>query len=145
MTPIAVQSKQTLATSRCQVCLRQLDHIVLPVIADAVAIAACSKLSLSELEKNSNQNRRQNFINRGLYVCAGGALRSCRGGRHSNLAKIPLIFCVSCFKFGGLGVLFGEAKPTKVPPWRRDWFGLFLQLDLINSIPGQIQNGVRLI
>jgi len=23
----------------------------------------------------------------------------------------------------GLGALFGRAKPTKSPPWRRDWVG----------------------
>jgi len=23
--------------------------------------------------------------------------------------------------WGGLGALFGGAKPTKAPPWRRDW------------------------
>jgi len=25
------------------------------------------------------------------------------------------------FQFGGLGALFGGTKPTKAPPWRRDW------------------------
>jgi len=25
------------------------------------------------------------------------------------------------FEFGGLGALFGGAKSTQAPPWRRDW------------------------
>jgi len=32
---------------------------------------------------------------------------------------MPLISNVSYFNLGGLGALFGGAKPTKAPPWRR--------------------------
>jgi len=42
-----------------------------------------------------------------------------------KLTKIPLIYTVSRFNFGGLGGMFGEAKPTKATPWRRDWVWLF--------------------
>jgi len=31
------------------------------------------------------------------------------------LTKIPLVYRVSYFNLGGLGALFGEAKPTKAP------------------------------
>jgi len=32
-----------------------------------------------------------------------------------------MVYSVSYFHLGGLGTLFGEAKPTKAPPpWRRD-------------------------
>jgi len=38
-----------------------------------------------------------------------------------NLIKTPMVYSVSYFHLGGLGTLFGEAKPTKAPPpWRRD-------------------------
>ena len=60
----------------------------------------------------------------GLYVCARGGLRSCRGAGgawHSNLTKLPLIYSVSYFDLGGgLEAVFGGAKPTKAPPLRRD-------------------------
>jgi len=58
-----------------------------------------------------SQNRRQIVFNRG--VCAGGLTY--------NLTKIPLSYSVSYFTLEGLGALFGGAKPTKAPPWRRDW------------------------
>jgi len=35
--------------------------------------------------------------------------------------KTPLIYSASRFSLGGLGALFGGAKSTKAPPWRRDW------------------------
>jgi len=34
-----------------------------------------------------------------------------------NLIKSPKIYSVSYFDFGGLGTLFGGAKPTIAPPW----------------------------
>jgi len=37
------------------------------------------------------------------------------------MTKSQLIYSVSCFNLGGLGVLFGGDKPLKAPPWRRDW------------------------
>jgi len=42
------------------------------------------------------------------------------------LTKIPLVYGVSYFNFGGLGASFGGAKPSKAP--RGDWtaeFNLF--------------------
>jgi len=37
------------------------------------------------------------------------------------LTKIPLPYSVSYFQFGGFRALFGWSKPTKAPPYRRDW------------------------
>ena len=61
------------------------------------------------------QDRRQKVFNRGLcssakrlFVCAGGL-------DIIKLTKTPLIYSVSRFSFGGLGALFGGAKPTKAP------------------------------
>jgi len=36
------------------------------------------------------------------------------------LTKTPLIYSVSRFNLRGLGALFGRAKPTKAPQWRRE-------------------------
>jgi len=56
------------------------------------------------------QNRRQKVFN-------SGALPLCRGASHSeNLIKVPLIYSVSYFNFGGIGYLFGRVSPPK-PPW----------------------------
>jgi len=49
----------------------------------------------------------------GLCVCAGGL-------DIENLIKTPMIHNAPYFDLGELGTLFGEAKPTKAPPWRRD-------------------------
>jgi len=38
-----------------------------------------------------------------------------------KLTKNPLIYSVSRFNLGGLGALFGGAKPTKDLLWRWDW------------------------
>jgi len=40
---------------------------------------------------------------------------------NEKLIKPPMIYSVSYFDFGGLSTLFGGAKLTKAPPWRRDW------------------------
>ena len=39
---------------------------------------------------------------------------------------MPQTYSISNFNFGGLGALFVEAKPTKAPPWRQDWTGIFV-------------------
>jgi len=44
-----------------------------------------------------------------------GTLRLCRWALHSENDKTLLIYSVSYFNLGGLGALFGEAKPTKDP------------------------------
>jgi len=59
------------------------------------------------------QNRRQNVFNRGL---CRGALRLFGGVEIIKSTKTPLIYTVSRFNLGGLGALFGRAKPTKAPP-----------------------------
>jgi len=51
----------------------------------------------------------------GLFVCARGGLDIVK------LTKTPLFYSVSRFILGELGALFGGAKPTKTPSWRRDW------------------------
>jgi len=51
---------------------------------------------------------------RGVCVCAGEL-------DIIKLTKIPLIYSVSCFNFGGLELRLGS-MPTKAPPWRRDWW-----------------------
>jgi len=45
------------------------------------------------------------------------------------LTKISLIY-VFHVSIWGLGALFGEAKPTKARPWRRDWMFCGLSLSL---------------
>ena len=68
------------------------------------------------------QNRRQKIFNRGALQFCGGRFALVRGGLEViKLSKIPLLYSVSRFNLGGLGALFGGAKPTKAPPWRRDW------------------------
>jgi len=50
----------------------------------------------------------------GLCSSAGGVV--CAGGVDIiKLTKAPLIYSVSRFNLGGLGALFGGAKPTKAP------------------------------
>jgi len=61
------------------------------------------------------RNRCQTVVNRVALRLCGGTLRSCRGARHSNLTKVPLIYSVSYFNLGGIGAVFGGAKPTKAP------------------------------
>jgi len=58
------------------------------------------------------------FSIEGLYVSTGG-LCIC-AGRGSALTKIQLIYSVSCFNLGGLGVLFRGDKTPKAPAWRRE-------------------------
>jgi len=48
---------------------------------------------LADVQKTSNQKRRQKIFSRGLYI--------------ENLAKTPLIYCVS-YLIRGLGALFGS-------------------------------------
>jgi len=50
----------------------------------------------------------------GFYVCAGGLERLCKGLVN---AKTYFIYSASYFNLGGLGALFGVAKPTKAPSW----------------------------
>jgi len=55
------------------------------------------------------------FSRVGLCSCAGG-LCVCAGGLDIiKLAKTPLIYSVSRFNLGGIGAMFGGAKPTKAP------------------------------
>ena len=49
-----------------------------------------------------------------LYIRVGGL-------DIENLIKTRMIYSVSYFNLGGIGTLFGGVKPTKAPPWRRDW------------------------
>ena len=68
---------------------------------------------------SATQNRRQKVFNRGALKFCGVCL--CGVLDITKLTKIPLVYSVSRFNLGGLGALFGGAKPTKAPPWRRDW------------------------
>ena len=57
----------------------------------------------------SSQNRCQKDFNR-------GALQFCGGIDIIKLTNTPLIYSVSRFNSGGLGVLFGGLSPPKPPP-----------------------------
>ena len=46
-----------------------------------------------------------------------------------KLTKTALVYSASRFNFGGHGVLFGRAKPTKAPPWRRDCRAVHEEVD----------------
>ena len=59
-----------------------------------------------ELDAEPSPESRQQ---RGFMFVRGGAW-------HSKLTKIPLTQSASYFNLGGLGALFGGAKPTKAPP-----------------------------
>jgi len=43
------------------------------------------------------------------------------GALHSNLTKIPRIYCVSCFNLWGAWSFVWGDRPAKALPWRRDW------------------------
>ena len=74
-----------------------------------------------ELHTSLKQNRRQKVVTRGLYVCAGGTLRSCRaGGLEIQIWLKFHEFIVFHISIWWLGAFFGGAKRTKAPPWRRD-------------------------
>jgi len=64
-----------------------------------------------------SQNRRQKVFNRGALRFFRGAYTFVQGGLN---AKTLFIYSIAYFNLGGLGALFGAAKPTKAPPWRRD-------------------------
>ena len=73
------------------------------------------------LSPRFRQNRRQKVFNRGLCVSAGG-LRLCGVAWHSkNWQKLHwfIVFHVSIW--GGAWSFVWGTKPTKAPPWRRDW------------------------
>jgi len=72
---------------------------------------SCLNTTIVPICKNKNgnmQNRRQKVFNRGV-------LQFCGGLDIIKLTKTPLIYSVSRFNLGGLGALFGGAKPTKAP------------------------------
>jgi len=52
----------------------------------------------------------------GVFAVLRGDFSFVRGVDIIKLTKIPLIYSVSLFNFGGLGALFGDAKPTEPPP-----------------------------
>ena len=57
----------------------------------------------------------------GGFAFLRGGFAFVRGGLDiQKLTKTALIHTASCFNLGGLGALFGGAKPTKATPWRRD-------------------------
>jgi len=58
----------------------------------------------------------------GLCVCAGGL-------DIPKLTKTQLIYSVSRFNLGELGVLFGEVRPTKASPWRRDCIRVLVEVE----------------
>ena len=76
------------------------------------------------------QNRRQEVVNRGLYVCAG-ALHLRRRGLIFKFDKNSTDLYCFIFQFGGAWSFVRGAKPTRAP--RGDGTELHRRLHAVNS------------
>jgi len=92
------------------------------------------------------QNRRQKVFSRGL--CSSGGALHLRGGLDIiKLTKIPLIFSVSRFNFGGLGDSLGGISPpgdgtgAEVNQTWVVYFQLYLCMSLSVCSEGYLRKG----
>jgi len=88
---------------------------------NGISIYMCSAVEVAWLAQNFRLSSTRVWFRTVAKKFSIGGLCSSAGGLDIiKLSKISLIYSVSRFNLGGLELCLG-VKPTKAPPWRRDW------------------------